>query len=85
METGEEDADSLLTLAECLVEDLVVSDEFADFLGDTELELEEPLVNLDEEDELLYFFGDVEVCSLLDDTCEICLSLLIPEEEEDEL
>lgn len=88
VETGEEDADSLLTLAEGLVEHLVVSDEFVDFLGDTEFKLEEPLVNLDEEeeeeDELLSFFGDlVEVCSLLDDTCEICPSRLIPEEDEE--
>lgn len=78
--------EGLLTLAEDegFVGDLMVSDESVDFFGDTELELEEPLVHLDEEeDELLEFLEDlVEVCCLLDDTFELCLPLLILEEDE---
>lgn len=72
--------EGLLTLAEDegLVCDLMVSDVSVDFFGDTELELEGPLVHLDEE-----FLEDlVEVCSLLDDTFELCLPLLILEEDE---
>lgn len=66
------------------------SDESVDFFGDTELELEESLVDLDEEDdkedELLEFLEDlVEVCWLLDDTSELCLRLLALEEDEEEL
>ena len=63
-----------------------------DFLGDTELELDElePLVNLDEEDEeeaeLFESFKDfVEVCLPPGDTHELLLSLLALEEDEEEL
>lgn len=89
---GGEEEEGLLTLAEDegLVGDLVGSDESVDFFGDTELELEESLVDLDEEDdkedELLEFLEDlVEVCWLLDDTSELCLRLLALEEDEEEL
>ena len=61
-----------------------------DFLGDTELELDElePLVNLDEEDEeeaeLFESFEDfAEVCLPPDDTHELLLSLLALEDEEE--
>lgn len=73
-----------------MVGDLVGSDESADVFGDTDLELEDPLLDLDEdddkEDELLESLEDlVEVCWILDDTSELCLSLLALEEDEEEL
>lgn len=73
-----------------MVGDLVGSDESVDFFGDTDLELEDPLLDLDEEDnkedDLLEFLEDlVEVCWILDDTSELCLSLLALEEDEEEL
>lgn len=80
----EEEEEDLLTLAEdkVFVGDLLGSDEPFDFFGDPVLESEElvPLVDFDEEDEFLDSFEDlVEVFLPLEDTPELCLSLLAVE------
>lgn len=80
----EEEEEDLLTLAEdkVFVGDLWGSDEPFDFFGDPVLESEElvPLVDFDEEDEFLDSFEDlVEVFLPLEDTPELCLSLLAVE------
>lgn len=84
----EEKEEDLLTLAEdkVFVGDLWGSDEPFDFFGDPVLESEElvPLVDFDEEDEFLDSFEDlVEVFLPLEDTPELCLSLLAVEGDEE--
>ena len=85
LEDSKEEDEALLTLAEAegLVEDLRGSDESLEFLRDTELEELEPLVDLDEEEEveLLDSFEELVVVRLeADDMPELCLSLLALED-----
>ena len=85
LEDSKEEDEALLTLAEAegLAEDLRGSDESLEFLRDTELEELEPLVDLDEEEEveLLDSFEELVVVRLeADDMPELCLSLLALED-----
>lgn len=86
-EEEEEEEEGLLTLAE---DSLLGSDELLDFFGDPVLESEElvALADFDEEDEeeaeFLESFEDlVEVFLPLEDTPELCFSLLALEGDEE--